>query len=67
MSAFTRSDHRTYCPYKGDANHFSLAVNGTRADNAAWTYEAPYPAMREIEGRLAFYPHKVDKIEELPA
>jgi uncharacterized protein (DUF427 family) len=67
MSAFTRSEHRTHCPYKGDASHFTLDVLGKRAENAAWSYEQPYPAMREIEGRLAFYPKRVDAIEVLPA
>ncbi len=37
-----------------------------RSDNAIWTYEAPYPAVGEIEGYLAFYPQRVDKIELLP-
>jgi len=64
MSAFTRADHRTYCPYKGDASHFSIAVDGRTTENAAWSYEQPYQAMREIKDHLAFYPHKVDKIEE---
>jgi uncharacterized protein (DUF427 family) len=67
MSAFSRSEHRTYCPYKGHAGHFTLDVSGQRAENAAWTYEQPYPAVREIEGRLAFYPKRVDQIEVLPA
>ena len=66
MSVFTRSEHKTYCPYKGDASHFTLDVSGKRAENAAWSYEQPYPAMREIEGRIAFYPKRVDQIEVLP-
>jgi uncharacterized protein (DUF427 family) len=28
------------------------------------TYEAPYPAVAEIRGHLAFYPERVDAIEE---
>ena len=66
MSAFTLSEHRTHCPYKGDASHFTLDVAGKRAENAAWSYERPYPAVREIEGRLAFYPKRIDQIEVLP-
>ena len=31
-----------------------------------WTYEAPYPAVSEIRGHLAFYPERVDAIEERP-
>jgi uncharacterized protein (DUF427 family) len=67
MTALTPSDHRTHCPYKGDASYFSIAANGRTSENAVWSYERPFPAMREIEGHLAFYPHRVDAIEEPPA
>jgi len=30
-----------------------------------WSYEQPYPAMAEIKEYLAFYPDRVDKIEEV--
>ena len=59
MDVLERTDRRTHCPYKGDAAHFSVAVGGRRAENAAWSYEAPYPAVAEIAGRIAFYPDKV--------
>jgi uncharacterized protein (DUF427 family) len=29
-----------------------------------WTYEAPYPAVASIQEHLAFYPNRVDRIEE---
>ena len=64
MSAFKRTEHHTHCPYKGDANYFSLEVNGQRSENAVWTYEKPYPAMNQIGGRLAFYRDRVE-IEEV--
>jgi len=34
--------------------------------NAVWTYEAPYAAVAEIKDHLAFYPDRVDAIEERP-
>jgi uncharacterized protein (DUF427 family) len=64
MSALTRTDHRTHCPYKGDASYFSIAAGGRKAENAVWSYEQPFPAMAEIKEYLAFYPDRVDKIEE---
>jgi uncharacterized protein (DUF427 family) len=64
MSALTRSDHKSHCPYKGDANYFSLGVNGKSAANAVWTYEQPFPAVAEIKDHLAFYSDRVDAIEE---
>lgn len=64
MSRLTRTDRITHCPYKGDASYFSIAANGRSADNAVWSYERPYAAVAAIKDRLAFYPHKVDAIEE---
>jgi uncharacterized protein (DUF427 family) len=39
-------------------------VDGRAAQNAAWTYEAPYPAMAQIKAHFAFYPDRVDRILE---
>jgi uncharacterized protein (DUF427 family) len=33
--------------------------------NAVWTYEAPYEAVAQIQNHLAFYPNRVDSIEEV--
>ena len=64
MAFLERTDRVTHCPYKGDANYYSVRADGKTLDNAIWTYETPYPAMAEISGHLAFYPDKV-KIEEV--
>ena len=64
MSALERTAHTTYCPYKGDCVYYSISIEGKRSINAVWTYEAPYPAVAEIRGHLAFYPERVDAIEE---
>lgn len=59
-----RTDHATFCPYKGDASYFSIVSAGKVLENAIWTYETPYDSVKQIAGHLAFYPDKV-KIEEL--
>jgi uncharacterized protein (DUF427 family) len=64
MRLLVRSAHATHCPYKGDAAYYGLSVDGRTAENAVWTYEAPYPAMAPIKDHLAFYPARVDRIEE---
>ena len=64
MALLERTDRVTHCPYKGDASYYSVKADGQTLDNAIWTYEAPFPAMTEISGHLAFYPDKV-KIEEV--
>ena len=65
MDLFTRTDHATHCRHKGDAAYYTVMAGGLVARNAVWTYEQPYPAAEQIRGHLAFYPNKVDAIEEL--
>jgi uncharacterized protein (DUF427 family) len=65
MSLLKATDHRTHCPYKGDASYFTIHAGGRNAENAVWSYEQPFPAMAEINGYLAFYPNRVDAIEEI--
>ena len=64
MSLFERTDHSTYCPYKGDASYYSIKVGDKIAENAIWSYEQAYPAVAEIDGYLCFYANRVDSIEE---
>jgi uncharacterized protein (DUF427 family) len=64
MTQLERTAHASYCPYKGDASYFSIPAGGERSTNAVWTYEAPYEAVAGIEGYVAFYPDRVDRIEE---
>lgn len=57
-----RSATESYCPYKGDASYYNVAG----AKDVIWSYEHPYDAVAQIRGYLAFYPDRVDAIEELP-
>jgi uncharacterized protein (DUF427 family) len=54
-----RTDHQTYCPYKGDASYYSVLPAGEAGVNAVWTYEQPYDAVADIREYVAFYPNKV--------
>jgi len=64
MTLLQRTDHQTYCPYKGDCSYYSIPLGGERSVNAVWTYEAPYAAVAAIKDHVAFYPDRVDGIEE---
>ena len=64
MTLLERTDHATYCPYKGDCAYYSIPAGGDRSVNAVWTYEDPYEAVASIKGYLAFYPDRVSAIEE---
>ena len=60
MAQLERTEHATYCPYKGDASYYSLRTDDGLLDNAVWTYETPHPALAEIQEYVAFYPDRVD-------
>ncbi len=64
MTLLERTDHASYCPYKGEASYFSLPSGGERSVNAVWTYEAAYPPVAAIQDHVAFYPDRVDGIAE---
>src|SRR4029077_2162538 len=64
MSLLRRTSHTSHCPYKGDASYFSIVVDGQVSENAVWTYESPLSGVAAIKDHLAFYPKRVDPIEE---
>ncbi|HUA73464.1 MAG TPA: DUF427 domain-containing protein [Solirubrobacteraceae bacterium] len=63
-SLLAESEHTSYCPFKGDASYYSVPAGGERSVDAVWTYRAPHAAVAEIADHVAFYPDRVDSIEE---
>ncbi len=61
------SDHKTWCPYKGEASYYSLPIGGDRSVNAIWIYREPHDAVSVIKDHVAFYPDRIDAIDILPA
>src|SRR6266404_4972866 len=64
FSQLERTDHATYCPYKGDCSYYSIPAGGKKSVNAVWSYQDPFPAVVQIRGHVAFYPDRVDQIAE---
>lgn len=59
MALLERTEHGSYCPFKGEASYFSVEGGA----NAVWSYEAPYDAVAQIRDHLAFYPDRVEAID----
>lgn len=51
----TFSNHRTTCPWKGEASYYSLLVQGELNPDAVWYYPDPKPEAENIRGRVAFW------------
>lgn len=58
------STHTSYCPFKGEAHYWSIALGDKTAENAVWAYNEPYDEVMPLKGRFAFYPRLVDIIAE---
>lgn len=61
------TEHKTYCPFKGDCSYWTIAVDGSggkkQAENAVWGYQAPYDEAMGLAGHYAFYKSRVDSVE----
>ena len=49
------SDMHSTCPWKGEANYYTLRVNGQENEAAAWYYPTPKDAAAEIKDHVAFW------------
>ena len=54
------TEHHTYCPYKGTAAYWSIAVGDQVSDNAVWGYPEPFDEVAAIRDYVAFYWNRVD-------
>ena len=59
MAFLDASDKSSHCPYKGDAQYFSIVAKSGPIADAAWSYENPIADVAEIKDHLAFYTNKV--------
>jgi uncharacterized protein (DUF427 family) len=55
-NVLSRSDTRTYCPFKGEAAYYGVTTATGAVDDVVWVYEQPYPAVAAIAGHAAFNP-----------
>jgi len=60
MELLEPSDHRSTCPFKGEASYWNIDVGWRSAGNIAWAYEDPLPERVDLKGRLAFYEGRLD-------
>ncbi|KAJ5294608.1 hypothetical protein PENANT_c006G09346 [Penicillium antarcticum] len=59
-SQFLASDTTTYCPWKGEAEYYTVKVGDKSIKDAAWYYAGPYEKAKNIKDHVAFYKSKVN-------
>lgn len=61
MDLLHTSDHRTKCPYKGEASYWDVHVEDRIAAMAVWAYPNPIAGQEALREYVAFYWHKMDQ------
>lgn len=64
QALLTPSGTSTYCPFKGDASYYGIALPEGPLTDAVWTYREPYDAVAPIAGHVAFYADRVQIVTE---
>jgi uncharacterized protein (DUF427 family) len=59
--AIERTDHTTFCPFKGEASYRTVRAGGRVAENALWVYEEPIEASAWLRGLAGCYLDRLDR------
>ena len=59
-----KTDHTTYCPFKGHASYYTIRAGGQVSENAIWSYEDPYDQVAALKDCVAVYLDRVDSLTE---
>lgn len=60
-----RTDHETFCPFKGEASYWSIRVGDRLEENAVWTYAEPFDEVAGLKGYVAFYADRPELVQEV--
>jgi uncharacterized protein (DUF427 family) len=60
MDLLAPSESVSHCPYKGEAEYWTLRIGDMVVPDVAWSYRTPLPESQKVAGLISFYPEKVD-------
>ena len=55
-----RTEHQTFCPFKGEASYWSARVGERLEENVAWSYEDPFDEVAGLKDYVSFYADRVE-------
>ncbi len=56
---FEANDHHSICPFKGEADYWSLTATDPSVEDAIWTYPTPLDEVAGLKGHIGFYHERV--------
>lgn len=65
---FAATDHHTTCPFKGEADYWTLSAVDPPLENVVWAYRKPFQEVAGLAGHVAFYCDRlqVELVESFP-
>jgi uncharacterized protein (DUF427 family) len=60
LELLVHTDEVSHCPYKGQAEYWSVRVGDAVEENVAWSYRTPLPECERIAGYVCFYDERLD-------
>jgi uncharacterized protein (DUF427 family)/acyl-CoA thioesterase len=57
---FRPTAHHTVCPFKGEADYWTLAASDPPLENVVWAYRKPFEEVGGLAGYVAFYCDRLD-------
>lgn len=66
---FEATGHHTVCPFKGEADYWTLATSDPPLENVVWTYRKPFDEVAGLADHVAFYADRleVELVEAFPS
>jgi uncharacterized protein (DUF427 family) len=55
-----RTEHESFCPFKGVASYWTLRAAGRAEDNVVWSYEDPFDEVTGLKDYVSFYTDRVE-------
>ena len=59
LDLFRSTGHHSICPFKGEADYWTLTASDPPLENVVWSYPTPLPQMEAIRDHLCFYEDRV--------
>jgi len=59
-----KAEKSTFCPFKGEADHWTLQLESARFEAVLWSYASPFDEVKEITDHFAFYPEVAGNMVE---
>ena len=66
LELLEENPHHSVCPFKGQADYWSLTASQPPVEDVFWTYREPFPEVSGLKGFLGVYHEKV-RVERDPS